>query len=123
MDAVRATMAVFTVQEREMQAESNKARTYKTIKASEFKAKCLELMDEVAESGEEIVITKRGRPVSRLVPYREKQGKKVQDSGNAEKPKSLFGLYRGKIGILGDIESPIDVEWNAETGKGWDDLP
>ena len=38
----------------------------RTIKASEFKAKCLKLMDEVAESGEEIVITKNGRPVSRF---------------------------------------------------------
>ena len=38
------------------------------MKASEFKAKCLKLMDEVADSGEEIVITKYGRPVSKLVP-------------------------------------------------------
>ena len=37
----------------------------RTIKASEFKANCFKLMDEVAESGEEIVITKNGRPVSR----------------------------------------------------------
>ena len=40
----------------------------RTLKASEFKAKCLKLMDEVAGSGDEIVITKNGRPVSRLVP-------------------------------------------------------
>ena len=39
----------------------------RTIKASEFKAKCLKLMDEVAENGEEIVITKNGRPPARLV--------------------------------------------------------
>ncbi len=81
----------------------------KTIKASEFKAKCLKLMDEVAETGEEIVITKNGRPVSRLAPYR-------------EKPKTLFGIDRGKVKILGDIIAPIDVEWDAATGKNWDDL-
>ena len=81
----------------------------KTIKASEFKAKCLQLMDEVAATGEEIVITKNGRPVSRLTPYR-------------EKPKTLFGVDRDKIVILGDIVEPIDVEWDAETGKNWDDL-
>ena len=104
-----------------MQADSSKAPEYRTIKVSEFKAKCLELIDEVAESGEELVITKQGRPVSRLVPYREKQGTQ-RDSGNTEKPKTLFGIYRGKIEIHGDIEAPIDVEWNAETGKGWDDL-
>ena len=65
----------------------------RTIKASEFKAKCLKLMDEVADSGHEIVITKNGRPVSRLVPYR-------------EKPKSLFGIDKGRIEILGDIIEP-----------------
>ena len=40
----------------------------RTMKASEFKAKCPRLMDEVADSGNEIVITKNGQPVSRLVP-------------------------------------------------------
>lgn len=44
----------------------------RTIKASEFKAECLKLMDEVAATGEEIVITKNGSPVSALVPYRRK---------------------------------------------------
>jgi prevent-host-death family protein len=72
-----------------------------TMSATEFRAKCLGLIDEVAESGREIVITKRGKPVARLVPYR-------------RRPKSLFGMERGRIEILGDITSPIDVEWNAE---------
>ncbi len=81
----------------------------RVIKASEFKAKCLKLMDEVAESGEEIVITKNGRPVSRLLPYR-------------QRPKTLFGRDRDKLLILGDIGEPIDVEWDAETGKNWDGL-
>ena len=53
----------------------------RTIKASEFKARCLKLMDEVADSGAEYVITKNGRPISRLIPYR-------------RKPKSLFGIDR-----------------------------
>ena len=79
----------------------------RTIKASEFKAKCLQLMDEIAATGEEIVITKHGRPVSRLTPYR-------------TKPKSWFGIDRDIIQIHGDITEPIDVEWDAETGKNWD---
>ena len=82
----------------------------KTIKASEFKAKCLKLMDEVAESGEEIVITKNGRPVSRLTPYR-------------KKPKTLFGIDRGRIEVLGDIGEPVDVTWEAEAGTEVDHLP
>ncbi len=73
----------------------------RTIKASEFKAKCLQLMDEVADSGGEIIITKRGTPVARLVPHR-------------ERPKSLFGADRGRMKIVGDIISPLDVEWEAE---------
>ena len=71
------------------------------IKASEFKAKCLKLMDEVAENGEEIVITKNGKPVAKLTAYR-------------ERPKTLFGIDKGRLEILGDIISPIDVEWEAE---------
>ena len=59
------------------------------------------LMDEVAETGREILITKRGQPVARLVPYR-------------RKPRSLFGMDRGRMKILGDITAPIDVEWDAE---------
>ena len=80
----------------------------KTIKASEFKARCLKLMDEVADSGAEYVITKNGRPVSRLVPYR-------------KKPKSLFGIDRGRLEILGDIDEPLDVTWEAATGKLWEE--
>ena len=72
----------------------------RTIKASEFKAKCLKLMDEVAETGEEIVITKNGRPVTRLVAYKAKKNK-------------WFGADEGIIEITGDIVSPIDVEWEA----------
>ncbi len=70
----------------------------RTIKASEFKAKCLQLMDEIANSGDEIVITKYGRPVSKLVPYR-------------RKPRDLFGIDKGRIKILGDIVSPMPAEW------------
>ena len=80
----------------------------RTMKASEFKAKCLKLMNEVAESGAEYVITKNGRPVSRLVPYR-------------KKPKSLFGIDRGRLEILGDIDEPLDVEWEAATGLIWEE--
>ena len=77
------------------------ARESRTVKASEFKATCLRLMDEVAESGEEIVITKNGRPTARLLPYRKRFG-------------DWFGADRDRIEIIGDIISPIDLEWEAE---------
>jgi prevent-host-death family protein len=73
----------------------------KTIKASEFKAKCLALMDEVAASHESIVITKNGKPVAQLSPV-------------VRKPRSVFGLMKGRIKILGDIISPIEEDWETE---------
>jgi prevent-host-death family protein len=42
----------------------------RTIPAGEFKAKCLALLDEVAATGQEIIVTKRGKPVARLVATR-----------------------------------------------------
>jgi prevent-host-death family protein len=72
----------------------------KTVKASEFKAKCLQLMDQVAETGETVIITKHGKPVARLVPA------PVSD-------KPLFGALRGMGRITGDIVSPLDVEWKV----------
>ena len=66
------------------------------------------LMDEVAASGEEIVITKHGQPVARLVPYR-------------TKPETLFGIDRGRYEIVGETGDPIEVEWEAETSGNWDE--
>ena len=76
----------------------------RTMKASEFKARCLALMDEIAASGEEIVITKRGKPVARLTPLE-------------QPPRILFGAG-GEIVISGDIVEPLDVEWEAVTDPG-----
>ncbi len=84
-----------------MAPERTASGAARTIKASEFKAKCLKLMDEVAESGEEIVITKRGRPVAKLTPLQ-------------ETAKTWFGRDREIIRIHGDITEPVDVEWEAE---------
>ena len=92
-----------------MSTDSGIISSTRTIKASEFKAKCLKIMDEVAESGEEIIITKHGRPVSRLMPYR-------------EKPKSLFGRGRGMIEIHGDIVNPMPAEWFEDADDSADDL-
>lgn len=74
------------------------------IAAGEFKARCLELMDEVNERRVEYVITKRGRPVARLVPVEAE----VAEPG--KKPKKGFGALKGSIVILGDIVGPVE-EW------------
>ena len=72
-----------------------------TIKASEFKAKCLHLMDLVNQKNEEIIITKNGKPVSRLVPYR----KQVD---------SLFGLHKNKLKSIDDLVAPTGEDWNVD---------
>jgi prevent-host-death family protein len=72
------------------------------IPAGEFKAKCLQLMDEVQRDNIEIIITKRGKPVARLVPIEE-----------VARP-SRFGCLAGQMTIIGDIIAPIDVKWDAD---------
>ena len=71
-----------------------------TMKASEFKAKCLRLMDEINRTGEEITITKNGKPVSILKPYR-------------SVPKTLFGLHKEKIQSNDDLIAPLKIDWEA----------
>ncbi len=71
------------------------------IKALEFKAKCLNLMDVVNETHEEIVIIKNGKPVSKLVPYQ-------------ARPASLFGLHRNQIRSLDDLIEPVAEVWEAD---------
>jgi prevent-host-death family protein len=75
--------------------------TKQSIAAGEFKAKCLHLLDEVQQTRKEIVITKRGRPVARLVPVE-------------EKTPTLFGRMKGTGIILGDIVSPTGEVWEAD---------
>lgn len=72
-----------------------------TIKASEFKAKCLHLMDLVNETNEEIIITKNGKPVSRLVPYQ-------------NHIDTLFGLHKNHISSHDDLIEPVDEKWDVE---------
>lgn len=72
----------------------------KTVTAATFKATCLKLMDEVAETGKPVVITKRGKPVAELAPLR-------------RKPRTLYGALKGTVTIKGDIAAPVGAEWNA----------
>ncbi len=79
-----------------------KIAVMKTLQASAFKARCLALLDEVARTGEPILVTKHGRPLAELRPHR------------APRAKSLIGLHKGRIRIKGDIVSPIGTElWEA----------
>jgi len=70
------------------------------VPAGEFKAHCLKLMNEVAATGQALVITKRGKPIAKLVPI---------ESGEPE-----FGCMKAKTRIVGDIISPIGEHWDAD---------
>lgn len=71
------------------------------IAASEFKAKCLNLMDQVAQTHESLTITKHGVPVAKLVPV-EKEA------------TPLFGFLRDSVKANDDILSPIGEAWEAD---------
>ena len=75
-------------------------RIPRTISATEFKAHCLALMDEVQQSGEEIVITKHGKPVARLAPAH-------------HAAPSMLGWMRGTSEVVGDIVGPED-DWDLD---------
>ncbi len=74
------------------------SKTVRSVPAGEFKAKCLALLDEVAETGQEVVVTKRGRAVARVSPV---------------KPDKVRSL-RGSVLHEGDIVSPVGVTWDAD---------
>ncbi len=71
-----------------------------TISPSQFKARCLELMDQVAASGEVLVITKNGQPLAELHPCA------------PARRSSPFGLHLG-LELHGDLLAPIDSPWAA----------
>jgi len=74
--------------------------TVKTLSATEFKAKCLRILDELDPKG--IVVTKRGRPVAKVIP--------VSTVNNAK----FYGCMKGKVIVKGNIFS-TGVKWNAQS--------
>ena len=71
------------------------------IPAGEFKARCLRLMDQVRATRQPIVVTKRGKPVAKLVPIEE------------EVP-SLFGRLKGHSTARDDLIEPTGEVWDVE---------
>lgn len=71
------------------------------VAAAEFKARCLELMDRVRETGAEYVVTKHGEPVAKLVPY------------TAPRRTSLFGAMKGTVLEFERPFDPIDDDWDV----------
>lgn len=74
------------------------------VPAASFKADCLRLMDEVAHRRAPIIVTKRGKPIVKLVP--------VEDH-----PIDLFGWMAGTATIRGDIVEPTGAVWEADADR------
>lgn len=72
----------------------------RVIQAGKFKTECLKIMDDVQAKKYSIIITKRNKPVAKLIPLEE------------ESP-SLFGKMKNTAHIKGDLIQPIGEEWNA----------
>jgi prevent-host-death family protein len=80
------------------------------IKISEFKAKCLAILAKVERTNSPVVITKRGRPVARILPP------------DTPEKKSWLGCMSGTAHIVGDIVSPDPADENLWTADAEDDL-
>jgi prevent-host-death family protein len=80
----------------------NRGRATGNIPATEFKARCLEILDRVAERRESYVITKRGKPVAKLVP------------ADPPRRKDIFGCMVGRKEIVGHLDRPL---WSEEEWK------
>ena len=70
----------------------------RSIPAGEFKARCLAVLDRVDRTGETVVVTKRGRPVAKVVPV--------------ERPGA--GTLKGSVTFHGDVVGPILDEWEVD---------
>ncbi|HEX3456676.1 MAG TPA: type II toxin-antitoxin system prevent-host-death family antitoxin [Candidatus Baltobacteraceae bacterium] len=71
------------------------------IGAADFKARCLEIMDEVERFGTEVVITKHRKPVARLVPVRNEEA-------------AFCGSLEGMVLKEGDVTSPVGIPWESD---------
>jgi prevent-host-death family protein len=75
-------------------------RKEKTLSATEFKAKCLHILDHLQPGG--LILTKRGQPVARVLPI------------SAVDNSKLIGSLRDEVKILGDVLSTGE-KWDAES--------
>jgi prevent-host-death family protein len=82
-------------------AKAAKPAQKQTVGVADFKARCLELLDGVGTRGDEIIITKRGKPIAQIGPIR-------------PEASELKGMYAGRAKIIGDIVNfNLADDWEA----------
>lgn len=82
----------------------------KMVGMAEFKANCTRLLRELGENGQEITVTSRGKAVA-VVSAPEARPKR----------KSAFGCMKGTATIIGDLDEPLDPDWEAKWLASWDE--
>lgn len=82
----------------------------KTIPISKFKATCLAVLEEVRRTGREVVVTKRGEPIAKIVI-----------AGRPEPRRSGFGAMKDRVVFVGDIVSPAvpEEDWTMFKDDPW----
>ena len=83
----------------------------KMVPATEFKAKCLSLIDQMQRDGQPLTITRRGKPSITLTA--EQAAPLTIDS--------IFGCMKGTVTIHGDLDEPLDRDWEAKWLAKWDE--
>lgn len=86
------------------------------IPVSKFKATCAAVLDDIERTGRSVTITRSGKPIAEIAPYKAAQGREC-----------LLGCMAGEIEIVGDIEGPICTEqeldeMEAEWLRNWDEI-
>lgn len=79
----------------------------KTVAVTVFKAQCLALLETVARTGETLIVTKRGKPLARVVPSAANDARSPQDT------------LAGSVTIVGDVLAPVlpASAWDAARGE------
>ena len=72
------------------------------LSATEFKASCLRVMEDVHRTRKPVTVSKRGKPLVKIVPVEQKRR------------RPLFGYMKGTFEIVGDIVSPDPEAWDSE---------
>ncbi len=72
---------------------------------AKFKAECLKEIDQVQQTGEPLIVTKRGKPIVKIIPI------------NEPNQETLFGCMKDTLTIVDDITLPIDESWTLDEGN------
>jgi prevent-host-death family protein len=82
---------------------THKGGAFMEISAAKFRSNCFKIIDEVVKTHKEIIITKRGKPVAKLVHYK--------NNGEID---PLLGILAGSGRTVGDLTEPFDAEWELD---------